>query len=202
VPEFEGDEPVVIGEPRDDKPFTLHKTHGLYRSDYPKVIYLLRDGRDVYVSYYFYLLNRVKGITSFAEFLRNPGFYPNHWSQHCASWLHGPERDNMLVVRYEDLKADTFNQFRKMVDFAGLEVSDEALEEAIQCSSFDQMKKAETEFGRPFKSAAEAKVANPFMRKGAVGDWHQHFGEEELRVFKEINNDMLIELGYVDDDAW
>lgn len=40
------------------------------------------------------------------------------------------------------------------------------------------------------------------FRKGVPGDWVNHFTPEHKRVFKERFNDVLVKLGYEDDDDW
>jgi hypothetical protein len=40
------------------------------------------------------------------------------------------------------------------------------------------------------------------FRKGAIGDWENHFSEEHRTAFKEIAGDALIELGYERDRNW
>jgi len=41
-----------------------------------------------------------------------------------------------------------------------------------------------------------------FIRKGIAGDWKNHFTPETARVFNELAGDMLIKLGYEQDDSW
>ncbi|XP_072921420.1 sialate:O-sulfotransferase 2-like isoform X1 [Hemitrygon akajei] len=56
------------------------------------------------------------------EFVRN---YAPWWASHTLDWLkYGKE---VLVVHYEDLKHDLFNQLKKMVSILGLSVSDDRL---------------------------------------------------------------------------
>jgi estrone sulfotransferase len=191
----------IVPGPETDRP-SVYKSHALFTGTYPRVIYLLRDGRDAYVSYYYYLQNRNPKVTTFAAFLENDGIYPCHWQEHIRSWLVDHRPEHLLVVRYEDLKADAPTHFRKMVEFAGLEVSDEALQLAVERSDFKNMAKAEDRYGRPFRDPKEAEVANRFMRKGVVGDWRAHFGEAERAVFKRHNNDMLLRMGYAEDADW
>jgi hypothetical protein len=43
---------------------------------------------------------------------------------------------------------------------------------------------------------------SPTFRKGAIGDWRNHFGEEHKQVFKDIAGDQLVELGYERGRDW
>lgn len=40
------------------------------------------------------------------------------------------------------------------------------------------------------------------FRKGIIGDWRNHFTAEHKRVFKELAGDLLIDLGYEQNDDW
>ena len=44
--------------------------------------------------------------------------------------------------------------------------------------------------------------ASSHFRKGEPGDWANHFSEAHKEAFKERFNDVLIKLGYEDDDTW
>ena len=58
------------------------KSHALYDPAFPKVIYLVRDGRDVYVSYYYYRLKQLEEGYTFSDFLRQKDHYPSLWNDH------------------------------------------------------------------------------------------------------------------------
>lgn len=40
------------------------------------------------------------------------------------------------------------------------------------------------------------------FRKGEVGNWREHFSDETKKLFKEVNGDLLIRLGYENDNDW
>lgn len=40
------------------------------------------------------------------------------------------------------------------------------------------------------------------FRKGRPGNWQEHFNVENKRLFKEINGDLLVRLGYEKDENW
>ena len=67
VPEIgiHNDELVNLKRPR------IIKSHELYNAKYPKVVYIVRDPRDVYVSYFHYLKKKLPIGLTFSAFLRN-----------------------------------------------------------------------------------------------------------------------------------
>jgi hypothetical protein len=40
------------------------------------------------------------------------------------------------------------------------------------------------------------------LRKGLSGDWKNHFNEDHIKYFKNNYNDILVKLGYENDDKW
>ncbi len=44
--------------------------------------------------------------------------------------------------------------------------------------------------------------AGHFYRKGVIGDWRNHFNEENVAIFKEIAGETLIAAGYEQDNDW
>jgi hypothetical protein len=176
------------------------KTHALHTPEYPKVVYVVRDGRDVYVSYYYHRLHRLAEGTTFSEFLRREDHFPCLWGQHVQSWLGAKSADqHVLFVKYEDLYQNCAEQLRRIVLFLGLESTADRFNEAVQVSSFDCMRRAEIEHGRPAKGKDGPDL---FVRKGQPGNWQEHFAPADRAFFKSREGAILIELGYELDDHW
>lgn len=182
-----------------DRPRVI-KSHAIY-TKYPKVIYLVRDGRDVYVSYYFYRLNKFTKEIAFYDFLKRQDHYPCLWGNHVESWLFSKNKvSNILVVKYEDILSDCRKELNRLIKFIGLEVTEEQIIDAIAASKFDNMRQLEKERGRPYKE--EEKGPDIFMRQGKQGNWHDFFCIEEKRFFKSREGKILIKLGYEESDNW
>lgn len=173
------------------------KSHDTFRENYNKVIYIIRDGRDVYTSYYFYLKNSLPQGTTFNDFLlKIPGQY-GRWSEHVHSWME-KKPDNILCLRYEELKRDLLSIVRSVIDFCGVEERDGSINDAIARSDFSFMSELERKHGRGiYKSGPDV-----FMRKGEVGDWKKMFDDDSKNIFKDMEGDTLIKLGYEMDHNW
>jgi hypothetical protein len=158
-----------------------------------KVILLVRDPRDVIVSYYHHKSrrepirdlwwfqgkrkethNRFQG--TLAEFLdvEIGGFdtllrYYNVWEQA----QHTPEA--FLLLRYEDMQADPAGQLRRVLDFMGLAaITDAEVKEAVEYASFRNMQKIESgEEVKSFKlKAGDVNDPNSYkVRRGKVGGY-------------------------------
>jgi hypothetical protein len=63
----------------------------------------------------------------------------------------------------------------------------------VEAASFERLSKGR-ERGQEDPSS--------FFRKGVAGDWRSVFTEKDRRVFKEEAGQLLVRLGYENDDSW
>jgi hypothetical protein len=116
------------------------------------------------------------------------------------SWLY-EQRDvptDLITVRYEDLLEDAERELSRLVDFVGIQVSDMKIKEAVENSSFHNMKEIEKSKGRKYAPTD----AENFVRKGEHGNWRDYFTEEDKAFFKKRAGDLLISLGYEENHDW
>lgn len=99
-------------------------------------------------------------------------------------WLH---RDEVYVMRYEDLISKPY------------EVISHILDHAIQRGF-----KLHTSPDLAIRSIMESidPARSPTFRAGKSGEWRTAFTEEHKALFKSLANDLLLILGYEQDDAW
>jgi estrone sulfotransferase len=173
------------------------KSHSTYDPRFPRVIYLLRDGRDVMISYYNYQTKQGRFEGSLRDFLLSSRIPYGYWEEHVQSWLDARIRTEMLTVRFEDLLQDTRRELERMVRFIGISTSPVTLEHAVRASSFDQMRRLEEARGRPYGGSAHR-----FVRRGTAGRGESEFDEECKAIFKARANNLLCELGYVSSADW
>jgi estrone sulfotransferase len=174
------------------------KSHHPFYGRYPKSIYIYRDGRDVFVSYYFYLKQRGVSDKSFSQFLR--GKLPRHpryilpWHEHVSQALdfaqEYPER--MLLLRYEGIETAGYEYARDIARFCRLHVSDRALRTAAEKSTFEHLKRIERYYGPEIERFPEVE----FFRSGKSGQWKAHFSKDDLDFFETIAGSTLERLGY------
>jgi hypothetical protein len=171
------------------------KSHMPFVPEYPSVVYIARDGRDVAVSYYYYYmrLERLDENASFSGFLEtfNRGKVMfGSWSEHVSSWLDSG-LDRLLVVRYEDIKADPKGELLRIVEFAGLPVDEGLADLAVERSTFETWQSSEKRAGADSKARMHA-------RSGAAGQYLEMFSQTELAQFMEIHGRAMERLGYRD----
>lgn len=172
-----------------------------------RVVYLVRDGRDIVVSYHFWRYFHVperwpphRRLKDLARRYLRGGFEGQlehtvreqaaAWRDHVENW---EEADGSLPrISYEELHRNPYETLRSLFDELQLQVADEAMRSAVDRHTFA----AETgrDRGQEERSA--------FRRKGIVGDWQNYFSERHRQAFKAAAGDLLIRLGYEEDDRW
>ena len=166
-------------------------------------IYIVRNPLDVVVSYaHHFAIDIDKAIAQMAT----PDFTlpPNEtaasevygsWAQNVESWTHRPHRA-IYVMRYEDMLEKPKETFGKLARHLLLASTDEQLETAIQLSSFERLKRQESEQGfreRPKKSEA-------FFRAGRAEQWREALTPEQVRAIIRTQGRTMRRFGYVPKD--
>jgi hypothetical protein len=167
-----------------------------------KVILLVRDPRDVIVSYYhhksrreplrdFWWFQKKRKEThsrfegTLADFLdvEIGGF--DTLLRYYAIWeqaRHTPAA--FLLLRYEDMQADPEGQLRRVLDFLGLSrITDAEVKEAVEYASFRNMQKIEAgEEVKSFKlKAGDVSDPNSYkVRRGKVGGYRDELTPEQI----------------------
>ncbi|XP_038194812.1 probable alcohol sulfotransferase isoform X1 [Arvicola amphibius] len=161
-----------------------------------KMIYVIRNPRDVLVSGYFFFhkTNLVKNpeslINYFEWFLKGNVIYGS-WFEHTRAWLSMRERDNFLLLSYEDMKQDTRGTIEKICDFLGKKLDKDELDLVLKYSSFQVMKENKMS---NFSLVSEDVVTHGLhlMRKGTTGDWKNHFTVAQAEAFDKVFQEKMI----------
>ena len=171
------------------------KSHYLPRAEYRNVIYLLRDGRDAIVSYYHFIAALQGEAPDFYGLVTSsPQTVYGDWHQHVNAWQANPYNARMLVVKYEDLLADTALQLRRVCEFTGIQRSDTQLAEVAAQNDFSSMKKRERTFGM---SNPDWPKDKSFVRRGEVGAYRDEMPANVLEAFMQIAGPTLQQYGYL-----
>jgi Sulfotransferase domain len=172
---------------------TFFKTHHLPQRQFRRVIYLVRDGRDVMVSY-FHHLHALGHPMEYSKMLRTgEGLYPCQWHEHVESWLGNPYGAEMITIKYEDLHRNAVVELEKVCAFAGLEREPEMLESIAQNATFEMMRGRENKLG--WENALWPKD-KAFIRRGKIGSFTDEMPREALEAFLKTSLPALDLLGY------
>jgi len=180
------------------------KSHECFDPRYKKVVYIVRDPRDVLISYYEFQLKRrvISEELSLEEFV--PLFMESEiepktgsWRDHVVSWTatRGGEK-NFLLLRYEDMIADTQKESTKIASFLGLDSNPERIARAVVLSSADRMRKLEKEQSRQWKETKKTRQDKPFVRKAASGGWKTILSERSVAQIESAWGDVMRSAGY------
>ena len=106
----------------------------------------MRDPKDVFVSSYHFAKDVALGplmpsVKSWLDTFLSPDFMFGEWAEHVAGYWQQRHRDNLLILTYEEIKADHAGILRKVADFVGISLSDEVFEAVLEQSSFSHMPK-------------------------------------------------------------
>ncbi|MCA9051463.1 MAG: sulfotransferase domain-containing protein [Planctomycetaceae bacterium] len=117
------------------------------------------------------------------------------WSGFYESWKNAGVP--MLVLRYEDMKADPQNCFTAATRFAGFAHSKAEIAAAIDRSRFENLQQQEREQG--FRERMPDCQA--FFRRGKVGTWREELSPQQPEQIICDHGDLMREFGYLSTDG-
>ena len=185
--------------------FTILKTHnfggsynGSWFTDKKNTcgfIYIVRDPRSVAISSSCYentsIEQSVKNLLNENLTATNPGNLleiRSSWKNHYLSW----KRRNFskMIVRYEDLHNDTYNCFKKILDFLkkfkNINIDENKILETIKICSFENLSLLEDQKGFEEKSKEKK-----FFREGRIDEWKNKLDKD---LIKKIENNFYEEM--------
>jgi hypothetical protein len=171
------------------------KVHYDWLEKFPKSIYIVRDYRDVLVSYYHYHLGTGEFNGNFSEYIRKVnelhpfGSWKDHTGKALAFRKTNPEK--ILFLRYEDLLRHPEKEIEKIISFAGIQPK-RSVKEIISLTDFTALQNTEKKSGSEFMDRS----GKNFFREGRSGSWKDNFSKEDLDFVMMSNGKILKELGY------
>ncbi|XP_063321401.1 cytosolic sulfotransferase 3-like [Pelmatolapia mariae] len=154
-----------------------------------RVVYVARNAKDNAVSYFHF--ERMNGgmpepgdwSTFLQDFMAGKKVFGS-WYDHVNGWWEKKQTySNFHYMFYEDLIEDYEKEIDRLCSFLGLSPSVEEKERVRASVTFDSMKQ------NKMTNYSTVPVMNqevsPFMRKGKVGDWKNHFTVAQNEQFDE-----------------
>jgi hypothetical protein len=180
------------------------KSHECFDPRYKKVIYIVRDPRDVAVSNYHWelKLRSVRDgfpIEDFVPRWMEPQFWPRigSWGDHVTSWLSTRQgNEGFLLLRYEDLKQDPQRALAQAAEFLGIEPSMERLNRAVELSSAENMRKLEKQESAQWVATTLTRQDKPFVRNATSGGWKAVLPEQTVAYIEKRWGHLMRNLGY------
>jgi hypothetical protein len=186
------------------------KSHESFQPHYPRVIYIVRDPRDVAVSFYHHNVKarNIPDDYPIASFV--PRFIAGEFDRKFGSW-----RDNVLswtvlrkddpwflMLRYEDLKRDTANVLVNVVafldrcSFREIDSSPQALRRAIELSSPERMRALEKQEAGSWVLTKGTRSDKPFVRSATSGGWKSQLSPESVAAIESAWGPLMQTFGY------
>ena len=179
------------------------KSHEPFDPRYKKVVYIVRDPRDVAVSMYHWEIKRgrIRDDCPWDEYVRRflaGQCEPLHsWEDNAASWL--ATRWNsagFLLLRYEDMLEQPERELGRVADFVGVEHSENTLARAVELSSADHMRTAEKQQSRVWAPTRHTRQDIPFVRAATSGAWRSDLPDSGVRAIEAAWGPLMRLLGY------
>ncbi|XP_026222815.1 cytosolic sulfotransferase 2-like [Anabas testudineus] len=154
-----------------------------------RIIYVGRNAKDNAVSYFhFYRMNSAvpepgEWSTFLRSFMDGKVVYGS-WYDHVNGWWEKKQTYSKLhYMFYEDLIEDCGREIDQLCSFLGLSPSVEEKERIKTAVKFDNMKQNQMISFTTVKYMNQ--TVSPFLRRGKVGDWKDHFTVAQNEEFDE-----------------
>ena len=160
---------------------------GLPSSTPCKYIYIARNPKDVATSFFYhyraYFVREIEWKEYIEYFLAGQVSFGNYFDHILSWWAHKGD-DNVLFIKFEDMKENPLIIIKQIANFMGYTaLTQQLIEEIVEKTSFDKMK---DNSAVNYSWSERCEEAPSFMRKGSVGDWKTHFSDEESQRLDEI----------------
>jgi hypothetical protein len=185
------------------------KSHTYFDPRYPRVIYIVRDPRDVALSEYD-LLRKYRRLEDgyplerfIGDFVAGTGALASAgwgtWGENVASWVFARgARPGFLLLRYEGLKASPEQELARVARFLGIDASPEQLRTALDRSSAGNMREMEKtqdkQWGSPQYKNKRSDI--PFVRTAMAGGWKSKLRPELVTVIESAWPHIMTLMGY------
>lgn len=176
----------AVGEKTPSHVRTLTRIKTLFPN--AKLIFIIRDGRDIAVSGWYHL-KRQHGEDK-------AGVLADYAKRISKIWRSDYEKviefcriypNDFINVRYEDLHNNPLQEMLRLFRYLGVDDKDEIVEECVDACKFIQLSGGRDRGDQNTQS---------FFRKGIVGDWRNHFDRQMWSAFDAEAGDLLSRLGY------
>lgn len=186
------------------------KSHECFQPHYPRVIYIVRDPRDVAVSFYHHNIKagNIPDDYPLDDFI--PRFIAAEFDRKWGSWLDSVQswlllRENhpgFILMRYEEMKRNTAHELARLAAFLDLcrfrqiDASPERLQRAIELSSPERMRELEKQQSADWVLTKKTRADKPFVRTAASGGWKSILSPSSVTAIEAAWGPWMRKLGY------
>jgi hypothetical protein len=176
-----------------------------------KTVLLVRKPQDVAVSQFFQWKYRMRPAKkamnkypaheaeiSVYDFVKDDNQGLSHIIEFMNAWARElPRIKQLLVVRYEDLRAHPEQEMARIVEFLGMEPDEALLRDTVEFASVENMRKKEQEnyFWRSGSRVKAKDVNDPNtykVRKAKVGGYRDYFDDNQVAELDAMVDSRLL----------
>jgi hypothetical protein len=186
------------------------KSHECFQPQYRRIIYIVRDPRDVAVSFYHHNIKAGNiaddyAIEDFVPRFINAEFDARwgSWAEHVLSWLRLRQNSpGFILLRYESMKqqpdADLARvaAFLQNCSFRAIDASVEKLQRAVELSSPERMRALEKQQAHQWVLTRKTRSDKPFVRSATAGGWKSQLPEQSVAAIESAWGEIMQTLGY------
>jgi Sulfotransferase domain len=179
------------------------KSHQYFDPRYRRVIYVVRDPRDVALSQFHFHRKRKLIEDDYpaekfvARFIAGQTSPYGSWGENVASWLSTRhKRPGFLLLRYEDMLEDAARELTKVAAFLEISPDPERIGRAVERSSAEEMRKLEKSQAHLWSSTRSTRQDVPFVRSAKAGGWRSGLPESAVADMECAWGHLMSYLGY------
>jgi len=185
-----------------------------------KTVLMVRDPIDVVVSQYHQWKYRMrpekKSLNNYPEhdadisvyhFARHEGHGLSHVIEFLNGWARElPNIEDLLIVRYEDLRSSPDRELTRIVEFLGMHPDAAFVADTVEFASVESMRKKEQEnyFWRSGSRVQAKDVNDPNtykVRKAKVGGYRDYFDDDQVaELTGMVDSQLLPAFGYTSNE--
>jgi len=185
----------------------LLTSHEPFDPSYKTIIYVVRDPRDVAVSFYHYSIKHrhipddypvEKFVSRFVTAEVHPMYDQwGSWADHVMSWVTMRQgRSGFFLLRYEDMVEAPESELAKVASLLKLDVTQAQLSRAVELSSADRMRRLEKEQHQLWTQTSRTRADKPFVRSASSGDWKSNLPQSCVDEIESAWGSVMRTLGY------
>ena len=150
----------------------------------------MRDGRDAVCSLRTHPKRKIVDGKVISLDTRNPiAWCVRRWVSSINQGKKWRNLSNYIEVKYEDLVYNTVSSMDAVFDFLNLDAIDE--EKILSFYKYEH----------DLKHPQNIEVGKSLYAK-SIGRWKKDLSKKEIRIFKKMAGDLLIQLGYEKNNDW
>ncbi|XP_067316822.1 sulfotransferase 2A1-like [Anolis sagrei] len=159
-----------------------------------KIIYVLRNPKDVLVSSY-HFSKFFKGfqdpgaMEEFLEKFLRGNVANGSWFDHVRGWMELKDRPNFFLFTYEDLQKNLRGNVEKLSQILGKNLNSQQINAVVENASFHKMK--DNNMSNFTQSPLFNHNTGKFMRKGISGDWKNHLTVAQNEYFDRVYQEKM-----------